>query len=70
MVALKQTSLDPQKPVTFKKQERRGGIETLGEIAFPAEDAGKQERRGGIETALDRAKVFQHVTEAGTPWWH
>ena len=70
MVALKQKEAAIPGRSRFRKQERRGGIETGDQGEDPNAAGRKQERRGGIETLNIVLNLLSQVGEAGTPWWH
>ena len=72
VVALKHELRTEKTSASTSKQERRGGIETIGgSRILRGGRSWKQERRGGIET---RDRVAEQALgdrqEAGTPWWH
>jgi len=50
VVALKQAHVHARVCLDMRKQERRGGIETLLGVRGEPTGVQKQERRGGIET--------------------
>ena len=50
MVALKPNIWRTFSSISFWKQERRGGIETIDQVSHLHLHFAKQERRGGIET--------------------
>ena len=56
MVALKQVPLGCRSRRSNRKQERRGGIETMKPQLDSMPEEEKQERRGGIETRARAAR--------------
>ena len=71
MVALKPGSAQSRASPAGKKQERRGGIETLNCLLTPpALERGSRNAVVALKPGQGGGEARLPNPEAGTPWWH